>query len=467
MPPPPEMVQAFRDLEADILEKVNKRLAGLRTTVAAQDDGAVVANDHRILNFQGPGVVVTDDPTRRRANVYVPGAPVSDPGGGGGTTTAVASSTAAKAKTLWNGSSNDAPPAGWETTGYSDAAWSAAVAASPPPGAISGATAIWTAASPASATQAALVRQAFTLPAGSITGATLQFAVDDLSDGLWINGTFIAGTAVSAITTPYTLVTVSVPIGLLVTGGANLIAAHGRNQNSGGTGNASVTYKLTVTSATPGTDAQYALSGHTHVHSTLTSLTTGNDHTQYVLGTALSELIDDRVAALLVAGTDITLTYDDGAGTLTVTSSGGSSSAVMPWIILIVAIHTPHAQTNWSTLQHGDSRYDYDSARQSSGAQNAEISWKVALEAGTWEFELIHGKGNNRGIYTVSLDGTSVGTIDGYTASAGTFNDVSTITGISVATTSVKTLNLKMATKNASSSSYFGVINAIQLRRTA
>lgn len=46
----------------------------------------------------------------------------------------------------------------------------------------------------------------------------------------------------------------------------------------------------------------------------------------------LSESIDDRVAALLVAGTGITLTYNDGAGTLTIAASssgtiGGSTGS--------------------------------------------------------------------------------------------------------------------------------------------
>lgn len=36
-----------------------------------------------------------------------------------------------------------------------------------------------------------------------------------------------------------------------------------------------------------------------------------------------SEAVDDRVAALLVAGSNVTLTYNDGANTLTVASSGG------------------------------------------------------------------------------------------------------------------------------------------------
>lgn len=41
-----------------------------------------------------------------------------------------------------------------------------------------------------------------------------------------------------------------------------------------------------------------------------------------------SEAVDDRVAALLVQGSGVTLTYDDAAGTLTVAATGGSSD---PW----------------------------------------------------------------------------------------------------------------------------------------
>lgn len=41
---------------------------------------------------------------------------------------------------------------------------------------------------------------------------------------------------------------------------------------------------------------------------------------------ALSELVDDRVSSLLVAGTNVTLTYDDTANTLTIAASGGGGS---------------------------------------------------------------------------------------------------------------------------------------------
>lgn len=43
--------------------------------------------------------------------------------------------------------------------------------------------------------------------------------------------------------------------------------------------------------------------------------------------TGFNEAVDDRVAALLQEGTNITLTYNDGAGTLTIDAAGGGSSA--------------------------------------------------------------------------------------------------------------------------------------------
>lgn len=57
-------------------------------------------------------------------------------------------------------------------------------------------------------------------------------------------------------------------------------------------------------------DTRYAAASHTHVAANVTDF---------------SEAVDDRVAALLVEGTGITLTYDDNAGTLTVDAAGGGS----------------------------------------------------------------------------------------------------------------------------------------------
>jgi hypothetical protein len=45
-----------------------------------------------------------------------------------------------------------------------------------------------------------------------------------------------------------------------------------------------------------------------------------------------SEAVDDRVASLLVAGTNITLTYDDPANTLTIDASGGGGAGRFPMV---------------------------------------------------------------------------------------------------------------------------------------
>lgn len=69
-------------------------------------------------------------------------------------------------------------------------------------------------------------------------------------------------------------------------------------------------------------------------HGALTGLA-DDDHTQYLNNTRgdarylqltnASEVVDDRVAALLVAGTNVTLTYNDAANTLTIAASGGGT----------------------------------------------------------------------------------------------------------------------------------------------
>lgn len=74
------------------------------------------------------------------------------------------------------------------------------------------------------------------------------------------------------------------------------------------------------------TDLQAALdakaaSSHTHTSAAVTDF---------------AEAVDDRVAALLTAGTNITLTYNDGAGTLTIDAAGGGgggASPIMSWVI--------------------------------------------------------------------------------------------------------------------------------------
>ena len=90
------------------------------------------------------------------------------------------------------------------------------------------------------------------------------------------------------------------------------------------------------------TDLNTALAGkaastHTHAQSDVTGLVsalsgkaaTSHTHTASDV-TDFSEAVDDRVSALLVAGTDISLSYNDASNTLTITStaSGGGGGAI-------------------------------------------------------------------------------------------------------------------------------------------
>ena len=75
--------------------------------------------------------------------------------------------------------------------------------------------------------------------------------------------------------------------------------------------------------AAAGTSALYAREGH--VHPTDTSRA-ASSHTHTAANiTDFAEATDDRVAALLKQGANVTLTYDDVANTLTVAASGGGS----------------------------------------------------------------------------------------------------------------------------------------------
>lgn len=56
---------------------------------------------------------------------------------------------------------------------------------------------------------------------------------------------------------------------------------------------------------------------------------TGNPHSTTAADLSdFAEAVDDRVAALLTAGSNITLTYNDASGTLTIAASGGGSGGI-------------------------------------------------------------------------------------------------------------------------------------------
>jgi hypothetical protein len=136
---------------------------------------------------------------------------------------------------------------------------------------------------------------------------------------------------------------------------------------------------------------------------------------------------------------------------------------ILPWHIDIDVFMTCIGQVNFDSIPvdnsfiHGGSKF--------ASAQNAEINFDIVLAAGTWTIELLYYKDSNLGIFTIQLDGTTVGTIDSYSGGF-TKNNRSSITGIAVATTGKKRLRITNPTKNASATAYFLNLQHIQLRRT-
>lgn len=101
----------------------------------------------------------------------------------------------------------------------------------------------------------------------------------------------------------------------------------------------------------------------------------------------------------------------------------------------------------------------------SDSAQNDSISFDFVCNAGTHTLEFYHLPFQNRGIYTLRIDGSTIGTIDGY--ATGLVPTRSLLSGITISTTGQHTLTVLMATKNASSSAYMGMMDHAVLTQTA
>ena len=126
----------------------------------------------------------------------------------------------------------------------------------------------------------------------------------------------------------------------------------------------------------------------------------------------------------------------------------------------------PNVQTNWSTINL-NGNHPLGANKASTGAQNATISWDVTLTAGTWKIAVRFPAAADQGIITVNLNGSSQGTIDTYGTGGGPVNWSYGEVTATVTTTGRHTVELKMATKNGSSTSYYGRISRVTFYRTA
>ena len=166
-------------------------------------------------------------------------------------------------------------------------------------------------------------------------------------------------------------------------------------------------------------------------------------------------------------------TGDDGV----IISATAPANQELLWVDTSVsggyAIYQPHIQVFFSnTLSDSDGVWTVTPSSSaifggtilSSGAQNEYVEWDISVVPGTYELTLLHTEANNRGIYTVAIDGAAVGTIDGYAVSVASVFD--RISSIAVATAGLVPIRFTMATRNGSSSNFYGSISGFTLTRT-
>ena len=143
-------------------------------------------------------------------------------------------------------------------------------------------------------------------------------------------------------------------------------------------------------------------------------------------------------------------------------------SAILPYRVDVLA---------WSSVD-GSSGVTYTRSQSStilgggvagqSNAANADdgdyMEWDVLVDAGTYRIDLFIITATDRAIHDVLIDGSSIGTTDGY--SAGTVrNVVASFTGVALAA-GHHTVRVAANGKNASSTDYFISPQSLTLTRT-
>lgn len=150
--------------------------------------------------------------------------------------------------------------------------------------------------------------------------------------------------------------------------------------------------------------------GHGHAISEVTNLQTELDgkaplvHTHVSTDiTDLSEAVDDRVSQLLVAGTNITLTYNDAANSLTIDAAGGGAAAPLNEVVFGTGASTASSSSltyndatktlyaNFPSVNNSASEVVIRTANNDSGFGFGELSMSAAPVGGASDVILSAG----------------------------------------------------------------------------
>jgi hypothetical protein len=146
-------------------------------------------------------------------------------------------------------------------------------------------------------------------------------------------------------------------------------------------------------------------------------------------------------------------------------AGGGSTGVAASGQEVIIPFGGSASNIRFSTLAQSSADY-FGGELQSDGTQSDEVTFQKYLQSGTYTLALAYKTGPTHGIFTIFIDGVQLGsTIDSW-VSAGGVSQWSTISGVVIPTSDVHAIRLLMATKNASATSFFGIIHGIIMTRT-
>lgn len=144
--------------------------------------------------------------------------------------------------------------------------------------------------------------------------------------------------------------------------------------------------------------------------------------------------------------------------------AAGLNAVYYPSRAMVLAVEPETAHTGFTTFVGSSPASWFEAQRSSTGTQNDYVEWTVQLRPGTYTVVLFHLRQSDRGIYTLSINGSNHGTtVDGY--NAGNSVTRTALTGVTIPGGDVA-VRLTMATKNASSSAYKGAVDAVAFVRT-
>jgi hypothetical protein len=185
------------------------------------------------------------------------------------------------------------------------------------------------------------------------------------------------------------------------------------NSGGGGGGTPSNAAPIMNGTAAPGVGTDYSRADHVHPSDT-SRAATSHTHTAANV-TDFSEAVDDRVGALLVAGTNITLNYNDAGNALTINGTGGAPAGA-----------TTQVQFNDAGAFAGDADLAYDKATDTLyGGKRIKVSYNPSIFidldcsaatfkiAGTYNTQrgaLIFGSGSGVDTVLTAGDGVTNGT---------------------------------------------------------